>query len=141
MVSFAFQAEYNKTHPNPILQGCQQALLGEMPTQEALDAVSPELHVSEHTPPIFAVHAADDSMVPVNHSLLLSQAMTKAGRPFELHIFQQGDHGFALGGPMGRPWELNRARAARAWVELVKTWLLKQYIPEAVEEPLPPFTL
>lgn len=138
VVSFAFQKEYSKTHPNPVLEECDAALLGRKPSQELLDQVSAERCVTEHTPPIFAVHAADDGMVPVEHSLLLGRAMAEAGRPFELHIFQQGDHGFGQGGPMDRPWELNRARAAAAWLPLAKTWLLKQYVPETWEEKLPP---
>lgn len=139
VVSFAFQAERNKLRANPVLQECGRVLLGDDPSPELLREVSADQQVSEHTPPIFAVHAADDGMVPVEHSLLLGQAMARAGRPFELHIFQQGDHGFALGGgPMEAPWDGTRGRAAGAWVEMAKTWLLKQYVPEAWEQPLPP---
>lgn len=138
VISFAFQTERNKIQANPVLQDCDRALLGDAPSRELLEEVSAELRVSEHTPPMFACHAADDGLVPVEHSLLLGQAMAKAGRPFELHIFQQGDHGFALGGPMESPWDGTRAKAAAAWVGLAKTWLLKQYVPGAWEQPLPP---
>lgn len=138
VVSYVFQTEYGKIHPNPVMQTCDRALLGEEPSRELLEKASADLCVSEHTPPIFAFHAADDGLVPVEHSLLLGRAMAKAGRPFELHIFQQGDHGFAQGGPMERPWESNRAKAASAWLPLAKTWLLKQFVPEAWEQPLPP---
>lgn len=138
VISFAFQTERNKIRSNPVLQDCDRALLGTNPSRELLEEVSADLHISEYTPPIFVCHAADDGMVPVEHSLLLGQAMAKAGRPFELHIFQQGDHGFALGGPMESPWDGTRFKAAAAWVEMAKTWLLKQYVPEALEQPLPP---
>ena len=138
VISFAFQTERNKIQPNPVLQDCDRALLGDAPSRELLEEVSAELCVSENTPPIFVCHAADDGLVPVEHSLLLGKAMAKAGRPFELHIFQQGDHGFALGGPMESPWDGTRAKAAAAWVGMAKTWLLKQYVPGAWEQPLPP---
>ena len=138
VISFAFQTERNKIQPNPVLQDCDRALLGDAPSRELLEEVSAELCVSENTPPIFVCHAADDGLVPVEHSLRLGKAMAKAGRPFELHIFQQGDHGFALGGPMESPWDGTRAKAAAAWVGMAKTWLLKQYVPGAWEQPLPP---
>ncbi len=139
VVSFVFQAERDKLHPNPILRECSRLLLGDDPSPELLREVSADRQVSEHTPPIFLCHAADDGLVPVEHSLLLGRAMAEAGRPFEMHIFQQGDHGFALGGgSMEAPWNGAQGRAAGAWVGLVKTWLLKQYVPEAWEQPLPP---
>jgi acetyl esterase/lipase len=34
--------------------------------------------------------------VPVQNSLLFANAMTKAGVPFELHVFPKGPHGLAL---------------------------------------------
>lgn len=125
--------------PIPMMQTSNQALFGVVrPSKEELERLSPCLHVTEHTPPVFLVHAADDGMVPVGNSLRMAQALGEAGIPYELHIFQQGDHGFGNGQPMDRPWESHRSRACAVWLDLAHTWLLKQFAPETMEAPLPP---
>ena len=124
--------------PPAMMLGSNRALFGtKRPAREELERLSPVLHVNRHTPPVFLVHAADDGMVPVGHSLRMAAALSEAGIPFEMHIFQQGDHGFADGHPMDRPWEAHRNRACTAWLDLVHTWLLKQFAPETMEAPLP----
>lgn len=124
--------------PSPMMRASNRALFGETnPPQEELERLSPCLHVTEHTPPIFLMHAADDSMVPVGNSLHMAQALSAAKIPYELHIFQQGDHGFGNGHPMDRPWESHRNRSCAVWLDLAHTWLLKQFSPEAMEPPLP----
>lgn len=122
---------------DPMFRASNRAFLGRNVSDELLEAVSPCRHVSEHTPPTFLVHAADDGMVPVEHSLRLAQSLTAAGVPCELHMFQQGDHGFGVGHPMDRPWEAHRNRACAAWLDLAHTWLLKQFAPETKEPSLP----
>lgn len=125
-------------NPIPMMTASNAALFGAVhPPREDLERLSPCLHVTEHTPPTFLVHAADDGLVPVGNSLSMAQALDRAGIPYELHIFQQGDHGFANGQPMDRPWESFRNRACAAWLPLVRTWLLKQLSPDTLEEQLP----
>ena len=127
------------SEPSPMMRASNRALFGETaPSREELERLSPCLHVTEHTPPVFLMHAADDSMVPVGNSLRMAQALSDAKIPYELHIFQQGDHGFGNGHPMDRPWESHRNRACAVWLDLAHTWLLKQFSPENMEAPLPP---
>lgn len=122
----------------PMMKASNQALFGtEAPSREQQEDLSPCMHVSEHTPPIYLVHASDDALVPVANSLHMAQALNQMNRPFELHIFQQGEHGFASAQPMDRPWETHRDRACAAWLPLVRTWLLKQFSPDTMEAPLP----
>ena len=66
------------------------------------------------TAPFFIVHAGDDPKAPLLLSMRLSQELAAAGVPFELHAFQQGDHGFALGLDGG---------AVRWWPTLLEEWL------------------
>ena len=47
-------------------------------------------------PPAFLVHAGDDSKVPVLSSVELYIDLKKNSIPAELHIYEQGEHGFAL---------------------------------------------
>lgn len=47
-------------------------------------------------PPAFLVHAGDDSRVPVSNSVELYARLHEAGVPAELHVYEHGEHGFAL---------------------------------------------
>src|SRR5438105_1826258 len=57
--------------------------------------LSPEVQVSDKTPPSFLVHANDDQGNPVN-SVAYYLALKKAGVPAELHIYNSGGHGFGM---------------------------------------------
>jgi acetyl esterase/lipase len=84
----------------------QTDLLGDAPTQEDMDAMSPELHVTAQTPPTFLFTTTDDHTVPVLNSVMFYSALVKAGVPAEMHIFQHGAHGSGLAptNPQLRPW-------------------------------------
>ena len=47
-------------------------------------------------PPAFLVHAADDSGVPAKHSVEFYLNLLELGIPAELHVYEKGEHGFAL---------------------------------------------
>ena len=82
----------------------------------ALAGYSPHLHVDPHTPPTLLVHAADDTAVPVENSLLMFEALRKAGVRSELHVFDLGGHGFGMRAIAGKD--------VAAWPQLVETWAL-----------------
>lgn len=65
-------------------------------------------------PPVFLVHAADDDTVPVSHSLDMFTACKAAGVPVEMHVYQEGGHGFGLTLPDDRP--------ASHWPDAFDTW-------------------
>lgn len=52
--------------------------------------------VHKDIPPTFLVHAGNDSRVNVMGSVELYSALQKKGIPAELHVYEQGEHGFAL---------------------------------------------
>jgi len=79
-------------------QGSKRNLLGTEPTPELIELMSNELQVTKDTPPAFLVHTTTDTSVPVENSTLFAAALRKNGVPFELHIYEQGPHGFGLGG-------------------------------------------
>lgn len=58
--------------------------------------VSCEKQVSADTPPAFLWHTADDSVVPVENSILMAQSLAAAGIAFELHVYPTGVHGLSL---------------------------------------------
>ena len=77
-------------------QGSKLNLLGPDPTPELVKLYSNELQVTKDTPPTFLVHTMTDKTVPVENSLMFVSALRKAGVPFELHLYEQGPHGFGL---------------------------------------------
>ena len=93
------------------------------PTDEQRAAFSLEKHVKPTTSPAFIWHTYDDGIVPVQNSLLLAEALTAAGVPFEMHIFPHGPHGLALANEQtakGTPAQINPA--ADKWVALAIRW-------------------
>src|SRR5688572_5663327 len=77
-------------------KGSATQLLGKKPTAEMLAAYSNELNVNAQTPPTFLVHATDDKGVSATNSLLFYEALLKNNVPTELHIYQEGGHGFGM---------------------------------------------
>lgn len=84
-----------------------------------------EKHVSADTPPAFLWHTAADQDVPVENSLLFAAALSKAGVPFELHVYPFGVHGLSLATK-----EVEQAEKGRfpdphvaGWVQLCSEWL------------------
>ena len=83
--------------------GSRDNLLGPASTPAQRDAWSIEKLVSEGTPPVFLCCAGDDGTVPPVNSLMMYQAMLKAGQPAELHAFEKGGHGFGVRLPKTLP--------------------------------------
>jgi acetyl esterase/lipase len=94
--------------------GSRTALLGGQPTRQAELAATPWRRVSAQTPPSFLIHALDDRSVPPENSLAYLAALRRADVPAEVHLFQEGGHGFGIGLIQGRP--------AAAWPGLFLAW-------------------
>lgn len=60
------------------------------------DDVSLEKLVSADVPPVFMWHTYEDGCVPPENSLMMADALRKAGVPLELHLFRRGGHGLSL---------------------------------------------
>ena len=73
-------------------------ILGREASQEVLDTLSLEKLVDEHTAPCFLWHTIPDTLVPYDHSVRMTNAMVAAGRPVELHLFPEGEHGNSMAG-------------------------------------------
>ncbi len=94
--------------------GSMLNLLGESPSEEMIDFLSNEKHISKDTPPTFLWHTADDSSVPVENSLLFAQELSKNKVSCELHIFPEGEHGLGLA---------QENESASIWTEFCGKWL------------------
>lgn len=76
--------------------GSEKALLGDKSDPELEKYFSNELMITSSTPPTFLVHAADDTAVPVENSLLFFQGLKDKNIPATMHIYPKGGHGFSL---------------------------------------------
>ncbi len=63
---------------------------------ELRELLSLEKRVTADMPPSFVWHCLADADVPVENSLLLANAMQRAGVPYELHLFAGGAHGISV---------------------------------------------
>ena len=97
-------------------QGSANQLRGAGVPDAELPKFSPHLNVTALTPRTMLVHAADDTSVPVENSLMMFQALRNAQVRSELHVFDSGGHGFGLRGVAGRD--------VAAWPTLVENWAL-----------------
>ena len=75
--------------------GSRRNLLGENPDPKLVKLYSNELQVTDKTPPTFLVSTSDDP-VKAENSINFYLAMRKAKAPAELHIYEQGGHGYGL---------------------------------------------
>ncbi|MFL9830455.1 prolyl oligopeptidase family serine peptidase [Flavobacterium sp. ST-87] len=77
--------------------GSKESLLGKTASADLIAKYSNEKEVNENTPPTFLIHATDDGAVPVENSINYYMALKKNKVPAEMHIYQNGGHGFGLG--------------------------------------------
>ena len=109
------------------------------PSDELLDEVSPALHVSEHTPPMFIWSTSADQMVPIQHSLRMAHALADHNIPFELHIFEEGDHGLSAATQASAASKSQINKDAAKWIDLAECWLEKRFALDLPE--LTPFEM
>ena len=94
-------------------KGSRNNLLGTSPSAKVVENFSNELQVSENTPPTFIVLAGDDNGVKPRNSISYYEALLKHHVPAELHIYQNGGHGFGT-----RILEKNDN-----WMDLLRVWM------------------
>ena len=102
-------------------QGSKDNLLGPKPSEAQVRDLSNELQVTAQTPPCFLWHTVADSIVPMENSLLYAQALRAAGVPFELHLYQEGNHGLGLG--ISRVEDLDSGHELLPWTADCLAWL------------------
>lgn len=77
-------------------KGSMNNLLGTTPDAEKGAFFSNELHVNENTPPTWLTHTGDDTVVPVENSILFYRELVRNKVPAEMHLYPSGNHGFVL---------------------------------------------
>ncbi len=93
--------------------GSKKYLLGENATSEMVEKFSNEKRVDDKTPKAFIVHATDDKVVPVENSINYYLALKQNKIPVEMHIYENGGHGFGLG---VQGTNINWPKACEKWM-------------------------
>lgn len=93
----------------------RQQLIGDTPDEAQIRRYSAEEQVNSQTPPTFLLHAVDDPAVKVENSVVMFSALRRLGVPVEMHLFEQGKHGFGIRDALGLP--------VAVWPELMMAWI------------------
>jgi acetyl esterase/lipase len=93
--------------------GSRRRLLGPNNSDGLAKRLATHRRVTENTPPCFLIHAADDTVVPVQNSLEFASACARHGVPVVLQVSAEGGHGFGLSGQGD----------AADWPDLLERWL------------------
>lgn len=93
--------------------GSKNYLLGENANSDMVDKFSNEKRVDDKTPKAFLVHATDDKAVPVENSINYYLALKQHSIPVEMHIYENGGHGFGLG---IQETNINWSKACEKWM-------------------------
>ena len=99
-----------------------EIMLGKNNNEQDRDALSVARHIPEKMPPVFLWASGHDSLIDPRHSMNLAECLCKAGIPFELHIFDGGEHGIGLADETNIEKDYSDAHVGR-WVDLCLEWL------------------
>ena len=97
-----------------VQNGKKNLFLGENNNWETAKQYSAQLHVTEQTPPAFFVLADNDKSVNPKNSIEFYLALKNFNVPSEMHIFQEGGHGFGI---------TKQNLPVDEWPELFYNWL------------------
>ena len=81
-------------------------------TDPVLAAYSPAMHAADASAPILLIHGKDDTVVPLDQSTEMADALKRAGKPVELVVQNNADHWLSLGAT-----RLQMLQATMAFVE------------------------
>lgn len=95
----------------------RREIIGEDPSRAAEEAWSLDTHATADAPPTIIFSAADDPTTPPGHGIALFQALVAEGAPAELHIFEEGGHGWGVGTP---------DQILSQWPSMFDTWFRKR---------------
>ncbi|MBE5910112.1 alpha/beta hydrolase [Pseudobutyrivibrio sp.] len=125
---YELQEKFNEEHPNFMSDGKGNIpIFGSAhPDKATLDKYSPVVQATTAMPPMFLAHALDDGLVPAMHTIKMAERLQELGVPFECHLFQYGNHGFALGRNVFEPFKDSLEHDASDWLPLAKRFLQHQ---------------
>ena len=122
-------ADESKKEMFTFMNRANAALTGETElTEDVIHTFSPSRFVSSMTPPAFLWHTSEDGLVYSENSLVFALEMARHHVPYELHIFEAGEHGLALANHVTANAPNQISPEVEAWFNLAEAWL-KKLIP------------
>lgn len=117
-------ASMGKVRPNASILG-YPCITGELVGGLAAEIPPVEKHVTKKTPPTFIFGSSEDTRVPIQNSLVYASALAENGVPFEMHVFEKGQHGFSVATNVVCRTEelLSKNRLAAQWTKMCVDWL------------------
>ena len=88
-------------------------------------ALSIQNRVTAESAPAFIWHTMEDTLVPIENSLMLAASYREHGVPFEMHIFEKGWHGLSTADieVFDGAYPAEIAETVPQWVTLAMKWL------------------
>lgn len=129
---YVFMKENTAETTDPFAAGLfsvsNTALLGTPAASDAqLEEVSPARSVTGHCPPMFLWATSEDSLVPVQHTLIMARALADGKIPFEAHIYENGPHGLSTATQSAAAALSNCMPDVATWLPMCDTWLKKRF--------------
>lgn len=117
------------TQSDPVLgAAANMALFGTAePDAAARLACSPAHMVSKSTPPTFLWATAADMLVPAGQTLAMAQGLSACRIPYELHVFEEGQHGLSLAMQASAASQQQIDGDVAQWIGLAERWLLRRF--------------
>jgi len=110
------------------------------PSEEQFAEASPAYHVTKNTPPMFLWTTCEDHTLPSEQTMIMGAALAKAGVRYEVHTFERGDHGYALGDQATADSMEKVSEDAAQWVPLANRWLKRNFPLDLPEHPAHAFS-
>lgn len=98
-------------------------LLGEDHTEEEAERLNLLHYVDEQTPPCFLWHTFEDTVVPLENTMLFAQKLRQHNVPFELHVYEHRGHGMALGTKI----TCKIPNRLGNWIEMSADWITERF--------------
>lgn len=107
-------------------EASKKNLIGDTFSPEQEELISLEKQVDSDTVPAFIWTTFEDELVPMENSLFFAAAMRKHAIPFELHIYEKGEHGLALCDDVTEFTSTQISDDNAGWVELAIQWIKRK---------------
>ena len=105
-------------------RGSFNNLLRDQYTEEMLEKTSLEKQVNEYVPRAFIWHTYEDTVVPVENSLLFATELRRHHIPVEFHLFERGCHGLSLAHELtDNPQGERIQRECECWITMAIAWM------------------
>ena len=105
--------------------GSIENLMGTKKSKELEELLSLEHQVGKQVPPVFIWHTLTDQSVPIQNTLMFTEALVKNQVSVEAHIFPEGLHGLSLANEETQITETGFGIQKRCqdWITLAGKWV------------------